>query len=79
MFQRSLLALAALLFTAAVLPAQDTPEGPDIKAGVLLPTFENIDVFSLITRLLDLKTPPVDGAIGPLESVLKSSGDQQSQ
>ncbi len=54
-------------------------EGPDIKAGVALPTFENIDVFSFIARLLELKTPPVDGAIGPLESALKSSGDQQSQ
>ena len=54
-------------------------EGPDIKAGVALPTFENIDVFSFIARLLELKTPPVDGAIGPLESALKSSGDQPSQ
>ena len=54
-------------------------EGPDIKAGVALPTFENIDVFSFIARLLELKAPPVDGVIGPLESALKSSGDQQSQ
>jgi alkaline phosphatase D len=46
-------------------------EGPDIKAGVALPTFENIDVFSFIARLLELKAPPVDGVIGPLESALK--------
>ena len=46
-------------------------EGPDIKAGVALQTFENIDVYSFIARLLELKTPPVDGVIGPLESALK--------
>ena len=41
-------------------------EGPDIKAGVALPTFDNIDVFPFIAALLGLETPPVDGVIGPL-------------
>lgn len=54
-------------------------EGLDIKQNVQLPTFDNVDVFSFIARLLDLKTPPTDGLIGPLESALKSSGDQQPQ
>ena len=41
-------------------------EGPDIKADVQLPTFDNIDVFPFIAALLGLQTPPVDGVIGPL-------------
>jgi alkaline phosphatase D len=43
-------------------------EGPDIKPGVQLPTFDNIDVFPFIAALLGLETPPVDGVIGPLEN-----------
>jgi alkaline phosphatase D len=41
-------------------------EGPDIKAGVQLPSFDNIDVFPFIAALLGLNTPLVDGVIGPL-------------
>lgn len=41
-------------------------EGPDIKPGVQLPTFDNIDVYPFIAALLGLETPPVDGVIGPL-------------
>lgn len=41
-------------------------EGPDIKPGVQLPSFDNIDVFPFIAALLGLNTPPVDGVIGPL-------------
>lgn len=41
-------------------------EGPDIKAGVQLPSFDNIDVFPFIAALLRLQAPPVDGVIGPL-------------
>jgi alkaline phosphatase D len=43
-------------------------EGPDIKPGVQLPSFDNIDVFPFIAALLGLETPPVDGVIGPLEN-----------
>ncbi len=41
-------------------------EGPDIKPGVQLPSFDNIDVFPFIAALLGLNAPPVDGVIGPL-------------
>jgi alkaline phosphatase D len=46
-------------------------EGPDINAGVALPSFENIDVYPFIAKLLGLQTPPVDGVIGPLEKALR--------
>ena len=45
--------------------------GPDIAKGVTLPTFPNTGVYSLIAKLLDLKTPPNDGQLGPLKQVLK--------
>jgi alkaline phosphatase D len=46
-------------------------EGPDIRAGVKLKSFDNIDVYSFIAQLLGLEAPPNDGAIGPLEPALK--------
>ncbi len=46
-------------------------EGPDIKAGVKLRSFDNIDVYPFIARLLGLEIPPVDGEIAPLEPALK--------
>ncbi len=36
-------------------------EGPDIKAGVTLQTFDNVHVYPFIAHLLGLKSPPVDG------------------
>jgi hypothetical protein len=45
--------------------------GPDIRKGVNLPVFPNVDVYSFIAKLLDLKTPPNDGALGPLKDALK--------
>ena len=45
--------------------------GPDIRGGVLLPVFPNVDVYSFIARLLDLKTPQTDGELGPLKQALK--------
>jgi alkaline phosphatase D len=45
--------------------------GPDIRQGVTLPTFPNVDVYSFIAKLLDLETPPNDGELGPLKKALK--------
>ena len=45
--------------------------GPDIRKGVSLPVFPNVDVYSFITKLLDLKAPPTDGELGPLKQALK--------
>ncbi|HEX4154867.1 MAG TPA: ectonucleotide pyrophosphatase/phosphodiesterase [Acidobacteriaceae bacterium] len=46
-------------------------EGPDIRAGVKLASFDNVDVYSFIARLLGLEAPPNDGTIGPLLPALK--------
>ncbi len=45
--------------------------GPDIRAGVQLPVFPNVDVYSFVARLLDLKPPANDGELGPLREALK--------
>ena len=45
--------------------------GPDIRAGVELPPFENVDVEPVIAKLLGLKSGPVDGELRPLEGMLK--------
>ena len=46
-------------------------EGPDIRAGVRLKSFDNIDVYPFVAKLLGLETPPIDGVLGPLEPALK--------
>ena len=45
--------------------------GPDIRPGARLPSFQNVDVYDLIAKLLGLKPPSNDGALGPLKSALK--------
>ncbi len=45
--------------------------GPDIRAGVVLPSFQNVDVYPLVARLLGLKAGTVDGELHPVEGMLK--------
>jgi hypothetical protein len=47
--------------------------GPDIRAGATVASFENIDVFPLIAKILELQTGPVDGEIGVLQGILKKN------
>jgi alkaline phosphatase D len=47
--------------------------GPDIREGVTVAPFENIDVFPLIAGILGLRTGPVDGTIDPLRAILKKN------
>lgn len=51
-------------------------EGPDIRAGVKLKPFENVNVFPLIVKLLGLESPPVDGSFGVLSGVLVNSASR---
>jgi predicted AlkP superfamily pyrophosphatase or phosphodiesterase len=49
--------------------------GPDIRAGVKVGSFENVDVYPLVARILGLditglKTGKIDGSIAPLEGIL---------
>jgi len=46
-------------------------DGPDIAAGVALPSFDNIDVYPFVARLLELQIPPIDGELAPLAKALK--------
>ncbi|MGI4855282.1 MAG: ectonucleotide pyrophosphatase/phosphodiesterase [Janthinobacterium lividum] len=45
--------------------------GPDIRKGVSLPVFPNVDVYDLIAKLLNLKPAANDGELGPLKQALK--------
>jgi alkaline phosphatase D len=40
--------------------------GPDIKPGVKLQPFQNIDLYPFIAQILGLNAPPSDGTIAPL-------------
>lgn len=40
--------------------------GPAFKPGVKLPTFDNVDVYPLLARLIGVKPQPNDGRLGPV-------------
>ncbi|MGA8431770.1 MAG: ectonucleotide pyrophosphatase/phosphodiesterase [Candidatus Sulfotelmatobacter sp.] len=51
--------------------------GPDIRSGVELDPFENVDVYPLIAKILglditNLKTGPIDGKLSTVEEALKT-------
>ena len=50
--------------------------GPDIKPGVAVKPFENINVFPLVTKILGLENPPIDGSPNVLSGVLVDNVDQ---
>jgi alkaline phosphatase D len=51
-------------------------EGPDIRAGVKLKPFENVNVYPLLVKILGLDSPPVDGSLGVLAGVLTAQAAQ---
>jgi alkaline phosphatase D len=51
--------------------------GPDIRHGMLLQPFENVDVYPLVAKILGLditklKTGPIDGKLDVFESILQT-------
>lgn len=48
-------------------------EGPDIRRGVALKPFENVNVYPLIVHILGLTGPPVDGSLNVLSGILTES------
>ncbi|KAA8999901.1 alkaline phosphatase family protein [Affinibrenneria salicis] len=47
-------------------------EGPAFKQGVTLPPFDNINIYPLVSHILNLPiTHPVDGTLAPLQAALK--------
>jgi len=47
--------------------------GPDIRAGVTVQPFENVNVYPLIARILGLPVGKIDGDLKVLQIVLKNS------
>ncbi len=50
--------------------------GPDIRPGVAVPPFENVNVYPLVARILGLditrlKTGPIDGSLTTLQDILR--------
>ena len=53
--------------------------GPDIRSGVTLPSFENVDVYPFIAKILGLdithlKTGPIDGKLDVTPKLCIDSG-----
>ena len=49
--------------------------GPDLRPGVALNPFENVNIYPLIAKILrlditNLKTGPIDGKLSVLEKIL---------
>jgi predicted AlkP superfamily pyrophosphatase or phosphodiesterase len=47
--------------------------GPDIRPGVTVASFENVDVHPFIAAILGLRTGPVDGTLLTLQGILKKN------
>ncbi len=43
--------------------------GPNIKAGKKIPAFQNIHIYPLIAKILNLSIPPIDGDVRILEDI----------
>ncbi len=48
-------------------------EGPDIRAGVTVAPFENVNVYPLIANILGLRVGEIDGKLRVLQGVLKAT------
>ena len=44
--------------------------GPAFRRGVAVPTFDSVDVYPLLARLLGVKAAPNDGDLDELRTVL---------
>ncbi|MFC6645160.1 ectonucleotide pyrophosphatase/phosphodiesterase [Granulicella cerasi] len=45
-------------------------EGPDVKPGTKIESFDNVDVYSFVAKILQLKPGKTDGELGPLKAAL---------
>ncbi len=46
-------------------------EGPDIRAGVTVAPFENVNVYPLVAKILGLRTGKIDGKLRVLQGILR--------
>ena len=54
-------------------------EGPDIRRGVTLKPFENVNVFPMVVKILGLESPKVDGSANVLSGILTSTAAEEAQ
>jgi len=47
-------------------------QGPDIRAGVTVASFENVNVYPLIAKILSLRIGAIDGRLSVLQGILKT-------
>jgi predicted AlkP superfamily pyrophosphatase or phosphodiesterase len=52
-------------------------EGPDIRSGIQLKPFENVNIYPLIAEILGLTSPAVDGRLEVLRPALKTPHDKR--
>jgi predicted AlkP superfamily pyrophosphatase or phosphodiesterase len=45
--------------------------GPAFRRGVVLPVFDNVDIYPLLTRLIGVKGDKGDGSLGPVKPALR--------
>ena len=45
--------------------------GPQIRAGIKVPAFENVHIYPFLARLLNLNAPQVDGNPDLLAEILR--------
>lgn len=50
--------------------------GPDIRPGIALKPFENINVYPFIAKILALQAPPVDGSLNILSGALTEKASE---
>jgi predicted AlkP superfamily pyrophosphatase or phosphodiesterase len=56
---------------APEMAAMFVANGPAFRAGVRLKTFDNVDVYSLLAKLVGVAPQPNDGTLGPLKPALR--------
>jgi alkaline phosphatase D len=52
-------------------------EGPDIRPGVTVPSFDNVNLYPLIAKILGLRIGPIDGHLQVLKGILRKSPPAQ--
>lgn len=48
--------------------------GPDIRPGTKIESFENVNIYPLIAKILGLQIGPIDGDINVLQGILREQG-----
>jgi len=54
-------------------------EGPDIRSGVTVKPFENVNVFPVVVKILGLDSPKTDGSLNVLSTILATPLTEEAQ